>query len=454
MDLQTWLNEHRTLHLEELKDLLRIPSISTDPAHREDVRRCAAFVEQKLRTAGLTTRTFETPGHPIVYGEWLEAEGAPTVLIYGHYDVQPSTPDELWRNPPFEPTIEEGKRIVARGATDDKGQFYCHVKAIEAWMRTEGRLPVNVKVLIEGEEEVGSPSLDPFLEAHKDMLKADVVLVSDTHMYAPGQPSITVGLRGIAYLEVQVTGPDHDLHSGLYGGAVPNPINALCTMVGRLIDGEGRITVPGFYDTVRELTPQERAEFETLEYDEARFCAEVGIPRTTGEAGRMILERLTARPTLDCHGIWGGYTGPGAKTVLPSWARAKLSCRLVPDQDPHAVEAALAAHLQAVAPPGVKVEVFPSHGTVPFLVDRETPWMQAAVEALEGVWGRPPVFVRGGGSIPVVASFKHLLGLDTVLMGFGLEDDRLHSPNEKFELENYFQGIRASAAMLGALARR
>lgn len=451
MSLDTYLLESQAAHLEELKALLRIPSVSTNDAYKGDVAACAEFVCGKLRDAGLTAKVYATPKHPIVYGEWLGAPGAPTVLIYGHYDVQPPEPLELWRNPPFEPTIEGGN-IVARGATDDKGQMFAHVKAIEALMKTSGKLPVNVKFLIEGEEEVGSPSLDPFIEAHAEMLKANVVVVSDTHMYAPGRPSITYGLRGLSYFEMTVRGPSYDLHSGLYGGAVPNPINAIGTMIGKLKDENNRVLIPGFYDGVQELDADERAELNALEYDSAAFCGEVGIPHPVGESGYGIVERLTVRPTLDFNGIWGGYTGPGAKTVLPSEAHAKFSCRLVPAQDPEDIVKKVVAYLESIKPAGVELEVRPHHGSIPFVVDRSAPAMKAAFRALERVWGVRPVFTRGGGSIPVVASFKRLLGLDTVLMGFGLEDDRLHSPNEKFAIANYYAGIKASAFMLQELA--
>lgn len=450
--IDQYLESKRDAHLAELKELLRIPSVSTKPDHADAVKECAGYVKDRLEEIGLEAKIYETDLHPIVYAEWLGAPDAPTVLIYGHYDVQPPEPIELWRNPPFEPTCENGN-IVARGATDDKGQMYTHIKAVEAHMKTNGKLPVNVKFIIEGEEEVGSPSLDPFLEANKELLAADSVLVSDTPMYGPGRPSITYGLRGIIYIEVSVTGPSHDLHSGLYGGAVRNPINALSAMIGKLIDEDGRITVPGFYDDVVDLTDEERAEYEALAYDEEAFKKEVGVDVAPGEPGWSVLERLSARPTLDCNGIWGGYTAEGAKTVLPSQAHAKISCRLVPNQKPEDIEHKLRSYLQELAPTGVSVDVKSFHGTIPFVVDRSAPTMQAAIRALERVWGVQPVFTRGGGSIPVVASFKNILGLDTVLMGFGLEDDRLHSPNEKFALANYFGGIRASAYMLEELAK-
>ena len=451
--LEDWLRANRARHLEELFDLLRIPSVSTSPAHRADVLRCAEHVRDRVAELGLTARVMPTDGYPVVYGEWLGAPGAPTVLIYGHYDVQPAEPLELWRSPPFEPTLEDGTRIVARGATDDKGQFYCYLKGIEAHMRVRGALPCNVRVIIEGEEEIGSPNLRPFLERHRELLQADAILVSDTSMHGPDQPSIMYALRGLAYLEVTVRGPSHDLHSGLYGGAVPNPIHALAGMLAALHDADGRVCVPGFHDRVRSLSDAERAEMAALAGDEQAFCAEVGIPFSTGEAGYNHLERTTARPTLECNGIWGGWTGDGAKTVLPSLAHAKISCRLVADQDPDEITSLVADHLRRIAPPGVEVDVRPHHGGRPYTASREGVAVQAAGRALEHVWGRPPVFTRGGGSIPIVADFRDVLGLDTVLVGFGLTDDRLHSPNEKFELRNYEQGIRTTCRLLEELGR-
>lgn len=456
-EIDRYLEQQRDTHLAELFDLLRIPSVSTDATRAGEVVRAAGWVAERMRELGFDTTVYPTAGHPIVYGEWLGAPGKPTVLIYGHYDVQPAAPLELWRNPPFEPTLETradgGKNIVARGATDDKGQFYCHLKGCEAHMRTAGALPVNVKLLIEGEEEVGSPNLEPFLEAHRDTLAADIVLISDTSMFGPGRPAITVGLRGLAYFEVHVTGPSHDLHSGLFGGAVKNPINALCEMIGKLHDADGRVTIPGFYDRVRPLSAEERAEMAALGHDEAAFRAEVGLEQTVGERGYTVLEQISARPTLDCNGIWGGYTEPGAKTVLPAEAHAKFSCRLVPDQDPKEVEKLVADWFSANAPPGTTVRVEPHHGGIPFLVDRSAPAIAAASRALEHVWNVPPVAIRSGGSIPIVASFKSVLGLDSVLMGLGLSDDRLHSPNEKFGLDNYLQGIRACAHTLAELGK-
>ncbi len=457
MAIDSWLEKEKPRHLSELFELLRIPSVSTDAAHAGDMQRAAEYVRGRFESAGLQARVCPTGGHDAVYAEWCKAPGAPTVLVYGHYDVQPPDPVELWRNPPFEPTVEgdsETGNIVARGATDDKGQFYCHVKGVEAHLATSGSLPVNVKFLIEGEEEIGSPNLRPFLEASKELLAADIVVVSDTSMFAPGRPSITVGLRGLAYMEVTVTGPSHDLHSGLFGGAVMNPINALAQMIASLHDDQGRVAVAGFYDTVRELSEAERAEYRALAHDDEAFRRELGIDEDSGEVGYSIHERVSARPTLDCNGIIGGYTGPGAKTVLPSVARSKISCRLVPDQDPDEVTALVSKHLLAAAPAGVTVEVEAHHGARPFLVDRSVPAIQAARAAMTRVWGAETVFTRGGGSIPVVGDFKDVLGLDTVLMGLGLKDDRLHSPNEKFGLENFYEGIRASAYLFEELGRR
>lgn len=450
-NLETWLRDAQSRHLDELFALLRIPSVSTDPEHVPDVQDAAAFVAARMAEAGLTVRTYPTAMHPIVYGEWLGAPGAPTVLIYGHYDVQPPDPVELWRSPPFAPVLENGN-IVARGATDDKGQMYCHIKGIEAHMKTAGTLPVNVKVLIEGEEEVGSPSLEAFLREHAEMLRADAVVISDTPMHRPGEPSITWGLRGLAYFDIEVDGPSHDLHSGLYGGGVANPVNGLARIIASFHDPDGRVAVAGFYDDVRALSDEERAEYVALAHDEETYRNELGVTETPGEPGYTILERITARPTLDCNGILGGYTKAGAKTVLPARATAKFSCRLVPDQTPERIAELLQAHLDAHTPPGVRVTLKPHHGAVPVLVDRNNVAVRAAMRAQARVWGRETVFTRGGGSIPVVEAFHRILGLDSVLVGLGLEDDRLHSPNEKFALQNYYQGIRTSAWLLQELA--
>lgn len=430
--------------LEELLEYLRIPSVSTDAAHKPDVARCANWLADHLRKIGVKDVVVEpTDGHPIVYAEHIEDPSKPTYLLYGHYDVQPPDPLDLWESPPFEPTIRDEK-IFARGATDDKGQLFCHLKAIEAHLATNGHLPVNLKMLIEGEEEVGSVHLSPWVEANRERLACDAVIISDSSMYAKGMPSIMYALRGLAYFEIKVTGPSHDLHSGLYGGAVPNPINVLTEIIAQLHDADGRIAIPGFYDDVRALTPDERAEFAALPFSEKEFLEETGARATLGEAGYSTIERTTARPTLDCNGIWGGFTGEGAKTVLPSYACAKFSCRLVPDQSPERVERIVRDYVQSIAPDSVSIEFEQHHGGWPVITERDTPSVQAAMRAFEKSWGKTPVFIRGGGSIPVVATFDQVLGAPTVLMGFGYNDDRLHSPNEKFDLECFEAGIKTS----------
>jgi acetylornithine deacetylase/succinyl-diaminopimelate desuccinylase-like protein len=428
--------------LTELQEFLSIPSISTQLEHKPDIERAAAWLRDKLLAAGFPkAEVMPTLGHPVVYAEWLAAGSeAPTVLVYGHYDVQPPDPLEEWDTPPFEPTVV-GDDVFCRGASDDKGQLYVHVKAAEAFKETAGQPPINLKCIFEGEEESGSPSLKPFIREHADLLAADVVVISDTDILGKELPSIVYALRGIAYVEVEVTGPDHDLHSGIYGGAVHNPVNALCAMIASLHDGDGHITIPGFYDDVRELSPEERAELAKTPFERAEWLHEAGVKTDWGEAAYTIVERTTARPTLDVNGIWGGYIEPGAKTVLPSKAFAKISTRLVPDQDPAKITQLLQEHLARIAPPAVSVEVRDLHGGRCAIVRRDSPGMQAAFRAYAEAFGKEPVFVRGGGSIPVVATFKDVLGLDTILMGFGLPDDRLHSPNEKFHLPNFHKGI-------------
>ncbi len=457
MEALNYARSHQDDYLAELKAFLRIPSVSTQAKHEADVERAAAWLRERLLEAGLSeAEVMPTSGHPIVYGAWMEAgPEAPTVLIYGHYDVQPPDPLDLWETPPFEPTVV-GEDILARGASDDKGQLYTHVKAVEAFSETQDRLPVNVKCIFEGEEECGSPSLEPFIREHKELLEADVALVSDTGFVRKGVPSIVYGLRGLAYVEVAVTGPDHDLHSGLYGGAVLNPINALCAIVAQLHDENGRITVPGFYDDVRELSAEERAELADVPFDREEWLEEAGVSSDWGEPGYTIVERTTARPTLDVNGIWGGYTEPGAKTVLPSKAFAKISMRLVPDQDPERIAELVRGTIEELAPQAVDVEVSALHGGEPAVVDRDSPMMEAASRAYEEAFGKAPLLVRRGGSIPVVAKFQSMLGIETILMGFGLPDDRLHSPNEKFHLPNFYKGIETSIrfmTFLGELPR-
>ncbi len=444
---------HQDQFLAELKEFLTIPSISTQAEHEPDVARAAAWLRDKLLQAGFPeAEVMPTSGHPVVYAEWMAAGAhAPTVLVYGHYDVQPPDPLDLWDTPPFEPTVI-GDDIFARGASDDKGQLYIHVKAAQAYREAHGAPPINIKCIFEGEEECGSPSLEPFIRDHVDLLNADVAVISDTGILGKDIPSIVYGLRGLAYVEVEVTGPDHDLHSGIYGGAVLNPINALCGMIAQLLDESGRIAIPGFYDNVRELDDEERAELAAAPFDREAWLEEAGVKMDWGEPDYTIDERTSVRPTLDVNGIWGGYTEPGAKTVLPSKAFAKISMRLVPDQDPERIADLFSDHFMDIAPPAVDVAVHALHGGEPAIVDRDSPAMKAASRAYARAFGKEPILVRRGGSIPVVATFQNVLGLDTVLMGFGLPDDRLHSPNEKFHLPNFYRGIETVIHFMKALS--
>ncbi|HQZ70777.1 MAG TPA: dipeptidase [Anaerolineae bacterium] len=442
----------RDAALARLVELVSIPSISTDPAHAPDIRRAAEWVAGRLRDAGAAgVRIDETARHPVVYGEVLVDAAAPTVLVYGHYDVQPVDPVELWDTPPFTPTVRDG-RLYARGACDDKGQLMTHLEALAAWRAVGGKPPVNLKVILEGEEEIGSPNLDAWVRAHKDELGAELAVISDTAMLAPGQPSICYGLRGLAYVEIEVTGAPGDLHSGVYGGAVKNPASALAQIIAALHDDQGRVTIPGFYDAVVGLTDAERADLAAVPFDLGAFGQATGQAGGWGDPAYSIVERLGARPTLDVNGIWSGWTGPGAKTVLPAKAHAKVSMRLVPDQSPHEAAAQLAAHVQALAPAGVSVAVRELHGGWPARVDRGMPALNAAAAALESAFGRAPHLTLEGGSVPVVALFKQELGLDTVMLGFGLPDDNLHAPNEKFSLDNYFRGIETNIHFLANLA--
>ncbi len=443
--IEAYLEENSERFLEELFSFLRIPSISTNSENKSDVNRCAQWLFDHLKGIAISElEIHETAGHPILYAEYLVDENKPTILLYGHYDVQPPEPLELWDSPPFEPEVRDGK-IFARGATDDKGQLFAHLKAIEAHLAVNGTLPVNVKMLIEGEEEVGSPSLEPWIVDNKEKLSCDAVIISDSSMYAPGIPSIMYGLRGLAYFEIELHGPSHDLHSGLYGGAVPNPINILASVIASFHDSEGRIAIEGFYDNVRELSTAEQDEWARLPFADDAFLRETGAKGLEGETGFSTLERVWARPTLDCNGIIGGFTGDGAKTVLPAKAKAKFSCRLVPDQDPKIIEDLVLAHLAKVCPSSVRYEVELHHGGKPVITGKEGIAVDAAKKALSKSWGSEPVFIRGGGSIPVVATFCEVLEVPTVLMGLGLNDDRLHSPNEKFDLENFYKGIHTSA---------
>ncbi len=452
MEAIEYARANRGRFLDELDEFLRLPSISTQVAHQPDIQRTAAWVCEQLRAAGFPcAQVMPTAGHPVVYGEWPAARAnAPTLLMYGHYDVQPPDPLEEWHTPPFEPTVI-GDDIFARGASDDKSQMYAQIKAVEALGRTAGRPPINIKCLFEGEEEIGSRNLEPFIVEHTGLLAADLALISDTHILGPDMPSIVYALRGIAYIEVEVNGPNHDLHSGTYGGAVNNPINVLCRLIAQLQDDQGRILIPGFYDHVRELDAEEHLELAKIPFDYQAWLAQAGVEQDWGERAYTIVERTTARPTLDVNGIWGGYTQPGVKTVLPAKARAKISMRLVPDQCPNEIIRLTEDYLRQIAPPSVKVEVRGLHTGEGAIVRRDSPAMQAAFRAYAESFGRPPIWVREGGSLPVVASFQRALGIETVLMGFGLPDDRLHAPNEKFHLPNLYRGIEALIWFLNLL---
>lgn len=426
--------------LTELLEFLAIPSVSADPKHVADTERAARWLKERLETAGFQVELTPTAGHPILYAEKQVDSGAPTVLVYGHYDVQPPDPLELWNTPPFEPTIKDGK-IYARGASDDKGQLFAHVAAA---VQLADDLPVNLKFLIEGEEEVGSTHLVDYVRSHREQLAADAVLISDSPMFAPGLPTLTYGLRGLAYLEVRLRGLDRDVHSGAYGGAVPNAAHATAWMIAQLKDPLGWVRIPGFYDDVLPISPEERAQWSQLPFDEAAFRAEVGAQEAPGEPGYGILERRWARPTLDVNGMGSGYQGEGSKTVIPAEAFFKFSMRLVPNQDPEKIADLAEAYLHEILPAGYTMEVIRHHGGDPVVVPTSSPVMQAAAQALEEAWGRTTVFTREGGSIPIVADFMRELEAPVVLMGLGLESDNLHAPNEKLDLINFEKGIEAS----------
>jgi len=439
-DMKTLVDQHKDRFLAELFELLRIPSVSADPKYSADVIRTAESVRDHLIKAGADkVEVCPTAGFPIVYGEKIIDPSLPTILVYGHYDVQPADPINLWTSPPFEPVIRDGN-IFARGSADDKGQMFMHVKAFELMLQ-HNQLACNVKFMIEGEEEVGSSNLDTFLANNKERLKADCVLVSDTSMLANDIPSITTGLRGLSYVEVEVTGPNRDLHSGVYGGGVANPINVLCTMIASLHDENRHITIPGFYDSVMELSTVERAMIAEAPFSQEEYNAELKINDVLGEKGYTTVERTSVRPTLDVNGIWGGYTGEGAKTVLPSKAFAKISMRLVPNQTPDEITALFQKHFESIAPASVKVKVSPHHGGFPAVTPVDSVEYRAAAKAMEATFGKQPIPARGGGSIPIVASFEKILGLKTVLMGFGLDTDDIHSPDEHYGVFNYLKGI-------------
>ena len=450
--VDAYLEAHKGAFEEQLKQLIRIPSVSAQPAHAADTRRAAEFVRDDLAAMGLKAELIETPGHPVIYAESPGAPGKPTVLVYGHYDVQPPEPLEPWLSPPFEPTVRDGN-LYARGATDDKGQMFTHLKAAEAWLKAGGGLPVNVKFLIEGEEEVGGANLEVYVANNRERLKCDVAVISDSSQFAPGLPAITYGLKGIAYFELRVQGAGRDLHSGTYGGAVQNPLNALTTILASMKGPDGRIAIEGFYDAVLPLEDWERNEFAKLPFEEIAFQADLKVEQLVGERGFTTLERKWARPTFDVHGLWGGYSGPGPKTVLPCKAGAKFSFRLVPNQDDKAVAALVRRHIENVCPPGVTWELEGMHGAPAVLVNTDTPYVRAAVRAIEAGFGTRPVLIREGGSIPVVGLLKTQLGVDTLLVGWGQNDDNLHGPNEKFSLADFHRGIKASAHLLAELAK-
>lgn len=454
--LAPYLTTAQPRQLQELISWLRIPSISTISAHKADMVAAAQWLVENMRQSGFEhVELIETTGHPLVYGDWLHA-GAdkPTVLIYGHYDVQPVDPLALWTTPPFEPTVRPGPHgddLYARGAADDKGQTFLHIKAVEALLQCTSALPVNVKLLVEGEEEAGSHAIAEYVPAHTDKLAADLCLISDTGILAPDQPVITYGLRGGWTCEITVTGPAQDLHSGMYGGATHNPNQALCELLAALHDSAGRVTVPGFYDRVQELSAAERALLAQVPYDEAKLLADNGAPAAYGEPEYTVVERIGARPTLEINGMWGGFITEGFKTVIPSQAHAKISCRLVPNQDPLEIGQLVTAHLQRLAPPTIKVEVRGRSGSPAYVAPIDARAIQLAAAAYAEVFGVAPVYKREGGGIPIVTKFQAALGVPIVLMGFGLPDDNLHAPNEKFHLPNFYKGIRTSIAFLQRL---
>jgi acetylornithine deacetylase/succinyl-diaminopimelate desuccinylase-like protein len=440
ISVNEYIEKHKERFLEELFGLIRIPSISSEASHKPDMYKAAGYWQKLLLDAGADKAlVMETDGNPVTYGEKIIDPTLPTVLVYAHMDVMPVDPLELWNTDPFEPVIKDGK-IWARGADDDKGQGFMHAKAFE-YMVKSNTLPCNVKFMIEGEEEIGSPNLGKFCEQNKEMLKADVILVSDTTMIGPGQPSITTGLRGLAYWQVEVSGPNRDLHSGLFGGAVANPINALCRMIEKCTNKDNSIAIPGFYDSVKAISDEERKLLNRRPFDKEAYKAAIGVDKLFGEMGYTTIERTGIRPSFDICGIWGGYTGEGAKTVLPAKAFAKLSCRLVPDQDHHQIAELLEWYLQSIAPKSVKVKVESLHGGQAYVCPIDHPAYKAAEKALTDTMGVRPIPIRSGGSIPIVAAFEDILGIKTILMGFGLETDAIHSPNENFPLENFYKGI-------------
>ncbi len=447
-----YLKENQRTSLDQLKDMLRIPSVSAVSAHKDDMIACAKWINTYLNDLGIKAKIMETGGHPLVFAEYHKDDSLPTVLIYGHYDVQPVDPLDLWKTSPFDP-IEEDGLLIARGSTDDKGQMFTHIKGAEAYLKTVGELPLNVKYLIEGEEEIHSEHLDPFIEKHKDMLAADIVLVSDGSQYGPDLPAINYGLRGIAAVEVKVTGPDRDLHSGSFGGAVANPANVLAKMIGRLHDDNGRVAIDGFYDNVYTMTDWERDQFNKLPFDAESYRKKIGAPALHGEEGFSVLEQTWVRPTCDVNGITAGYQGEGAKTIIPSWASCKITMRLVPNMRPGEICDKIEACLKKICPPSVTVKVDKFGGANPVQVSTDGPWLEAAANAVETGFGRKPFFTKEGGSIPVVETFKNILGIDTLLLGWGQHDDNAHSPNERFRINDFHRGCLTSAALFEELAK-
>jgi acetylornithine deacetylase/succinyl-diaminopimelate desuccinylase-like protein len=448
-----YAREQREKFLEDLKQYLAIPSVSAQPEHARDVRYTALWLSEPLRDIGLRADVMETGGHPVVFAQWANSDPhRPTVLVYGHYDVQPAEPFDLWHSDPFSPTVRDGA-IYARGVCDNKGQHMAHVKAVESYLKHQGTLPVNVKFLIEGEEEIGTPNLSLFIEKNKDLLACDVVMISDSALYTPTQPTLLYALRGLIYFEVEARCAAHDLHSGSYGGNVQNPAMALAQVLAQLKDVHGHVTVPGFYDDVRSLSAEERAEIARIPVNEEDIKAETGVSQAFGETDYNIMERMGTRPTLEVNGLWGGYTGPGAKTVIPATAYAKMSCRLVPNQDPRKVYEAVKRYMQSLTPAGTTLSFMAlQDGAAGTLIDRHAPQVQAAVRAASATYGNPPVFTLEGGSIPVVNDFQRVLGKPIVLLGFGLPGDNVHAPDEHFTLECYEKGIEASIRFMSELS--
>lgn len=453
-DLNDFIAGSKDRYLSELKQFLKFPSISTNPENKKDVLECAEYLKKHMESIGMqNAKLYPTKGHPVVYSDWLNA-GAdkPTVLIYGHYDVQPVDPVELWTSPPFEADIR-GENIYARGSADDKGQVFIHLKAIEAHLSRNKTLPVNIKLLIEGEEEIGSVHLGDFIKDNVELLRCDVIVVSDTSMFSKELPALGYALRGLCYMQVDVTGPNRDLHSGQYGGSVENPINALAEMISKMKDADGKILIDGFYDDVAPLSKEEKENFEKLPFDDKEYAKGLEVDELAGEKGYSTLERIWSRPTLDCNGIWGGFTGEGAKTVLPSKASAKISMRLVPNQDPDNIAELFVKFVKKIAPKSIKVDVYGQHHGKPWISPIDSKWNQAAIRALKAGFGKEPVFMREGGSIPIVFTLEEYLKAPTVLLGFGLPDENAHSPDEHLNLNNFFNGIQTSAVFYNEIAK-